>query len=602
MTLPDISPRDAIDAMLVGEDSSLWLAMGRQLVHRRDGEPQSDTTIAVRLDDHDRVAALVEHPRGTVWVATRTGRLLRLRANDSGEADNSVTIERHILPGGLPTGAEITSICPAHDGGLWMAVRNSGLWRFREGRWSRIDGRHRLPSTRFTAIVRDQHSLLWCGFDGGLFIADTAELEAVADGRASQAHCWQFPASDDTSFLREIASPRAAALAAADGGVCFSLRSGLAIGNPAALPRSAAYTVDVQRILVGDRLVAESDPLVVNDESFPRYVMLPQQPREITIEYAVRSFISPTNTAVFHQLVGVDSDWVPASASFSARYASLPTGRHEFRLRSSDHRGQGTKRTIVVCEVPPAVWEKGWFRGAAILFVAGCGGLVVAGLQSLRSRNRMARLRQQAAVDKERMRIARDMHDDVGTSLNQIALLAEVARQESAPGVSERLDCVVAIARQTMASFDELVWAVNPENDSLPHLLSYVIQHATEVLGRFSIQSRVVMPPVFPEVPVAADVRHAILMIVKEAVANIVAHAQASRVEIATACDGGRLTITLTDNGRGIMAGNHGGGLGLQNMQARAETFRGSVRVEPCAAGGTVVRVDLAIPGSATAS
>jgi signal transduction histidine kinase/ligand-binding sensor domain-containing protein len=600
--LPALSSTDAITAMCVSEDSSLWFASGRAVVRYREGESTPDTMLAVSLDDQERVSVLLDHPPGTVCVATSTGRLLRLRVNESADAAGTVTVERHILPGGLPPEVEITSLCKASDDGLWMAVRNSGLWRFRDGRWSPVDGRHGLPSTRFTAVVDDQHGLLWCGIDGGLFIADRAELEAITDGRGSQAHCWQFPASDRTTFLREIATPRAAALVAADGRVCLGLRSGLAIGNPAALPRSGTSRVDVQRILVGDRTVAESDLLVANDEPFAQYVLLPRQPRDITIEYAIHSFMSPSNTAVFHQLVGIDSDWVPASADFSARYASLPTGRHEFRLRSSDHSGQRSERTIVVCEVPPPLWENAWFRGAATLFVAGCGGLAAAGLQALRSRDRIARLRQQAAVDRERMRIARDMHDDVGTSLNQIALLAEVARQKSTPGASERLDDVVAIARRTMASFDELVWAVNPENDSLPHLLSYVIQHATEVLGRFGIQSRVVMAPVFPEVPVAADVRHAILMIVKEAVANIVAHAEASRVEITTACKGGRLTITLTDDGRGIKDGNDSGGLGLQNMQVRAETFQGSVRVEPCETGGTAVRIDLAIPGPATTS
>lgn len=597
---PAWAGRHAVRSLLVADDTSVWAIIGDHIFRRHGGEWSPDAAYRVHLDGATACGALLEHPPGVVWAATRTGQFLRLQATDATADGGPIHVERLTLPEGLPAAAEVTSICRADDGGLWIAVRASGLWRYRQGQWSHVHGGHHLPSTRFTAVVRDHRGMLWCGCDEGLFIASVAELEAVADGLSPRTHCWQFPSGNDTNFLREIASPRAAALLADDGRVYFSLRSGLAIGNPAAIPDSATRPAVVQEIRVAGRHVADGRSSVRGDDAFPTFVVLPAQPRDISIDFAIRSFLKPSNVAVFHQLVGVDSDWVPSSAVSSARYASLPSGRYEFRLRSSDHRGSDEGRTVVICEVPPAFWEYGWFRGAATLFVAGCGGLAFAVVQSLRSRNRMTRLRQQFAVDRERMRIARDMHDDVGTSLNQIALLAEVARQESDPASHDRLEHVVTIARRTMASFDELVWAVNPENDSLPHLLSYVSQYATQVLDQFGIQSRVVMPPVFPEVPITADIRHAILMIVKEAVANIVAHAEASCVEIETACHGRRLTIELADNGRGIAVGTAGTGLGLRNMQARAEEFGGFVRIEPRAGGGTAVRIELALSVPAT--
>lgn len=593
LPLPGWAAGQSIDALLESGDGSLWLAVGNRLVCQQPDHQLTATEEGIRLDDGDQVAAMVEHPVEIIWAVTRAGKLLRLHPNDRRQAARTVAVETHVLPGGLPPESKVTSICRANGGGVWIAVRSSGLWRFQEGQWSAVDGRHDLPTTLFTGAVRDHLGYLWCGCDGGLFIADASELESAADGLAPRVHCWVFPAGGDTNFLREITSPRAATLLADDGCIFFGLRSSLAIGHPAAIPVAASVPIGVRQIRVAGERIAELDSLSTSEEAFPRFVTLPARPRDIEVDYAISSFVTPTNIALFHQLVGIDRDWVQSPSPGSARYAALPAGRYEFRLRSSDHRGKNAAHTAFVCEVPPVVWEQAWFRAGAVLLVTACGLLGFAGAQAVRSRSRVAHLRQQAVIDQERMRIARDMHDEVGTSLNQIALLAEVARQESRPEGREQLDGVVTIARRTMAAFDELVWAVNPENDSLPHLLSYVSQYATEVLTQFGIRSRVMMAPVFPEVPVTADVRHAILMIVKEAVANIVAHAGARCVEIKTVCHAGRLMITLTDDGQGLGAETKRTGQGLRNMQARAEAFGGSFQIESLATGGTAVKVEL---------
>lgn len=594
VVLPAWAAGHPVKSLLVAEDSSVWVAIGDRLLRHRGGEWFPDTEHGFHFDGASGFAALLEYPPGVVWAATRTGQLLRLEANDANAAGNTVKVERLTLPGGLPAAAEVTSVCGADDGGLWIAVRASGLWRYRQGHWSHVDSRHHLPSTRLTAVVRDHGGRLWCGCDEGLFVADGAELEAVADGLSTRTHCWQFPSDPETNFLREIASPRAAALVADDGRVYFSLRSGLAIGNPAAIPDSATYPVGVQEICVADRPVADANPAVRGDEAFPSFVVLPPQPRDIRIDYGVCSFITPSNTAVFHQLVGVDSDWVPASATSSAWYSALPSGRHEFRLRSSDHRGMDEGRTVVVCEVPPAFWEYGWFRGAATLFVAGCGGLGVAGIQSLRSRYRMNRLRQQAAVDGERIRLARDMHDEVGTNLTQIALLAEVAKDDAATSQTERLDTIARISRDTVTALDELVWAVDPGNDTLPHLLSYACRYASEMLRGFGIACEVDAPAHLPPIATPGHFRRGVLLVVKEAVTNILAHARARNVTVRITIDQVFLRLSISDDGMGIQKGPMSGGAGLGNMRHRAAELRGECRIEPGFTGGTVV--SLAVP------
>ncbi|MCX7411878.1 MAG: ATP-binding protein [Planctomycetia bacterium] len=191
------------------------------------------------------------------------------------------------------------------------------------------------------------------------------------------------------------------------------------------------------------------------------------------------------------------------------------------------------------------------------------------------------------------------MHDEVGTSLTQIALLADLMQAErGADANAERLATVADISRQTVASMEELVWAVTPANDTLGHLIGYIGPWVNQTLDRFGIHCVVESPATVADVPASAEFRRNILLVIKEAVSNVVEHSKATEVRLVIACDGGRLRLVLTDNGAGIHPSSQRVGYGLANMRRRAEDLGGTCRITAGPEGGAVIALDSPLPSS----
>lgn len=235
-------------------------------------------------------------------------------------------------------------------------------------------------------------------------------------------------------------------------------------------------------------------------------------------------------------------------------------------------------------------------RAAFIAAVAAAAALSGLGIASWRGRRHLERLAREAAVERERTRIARDMHDEVGTSLTQVALLAELALGDPEPAAAaERLGEVVKISRQTVASLDELVWSVNPVNDTLAGLLDHLTQCVLDGLAPLGIICRIDMPESPPPVAAPADFRRQVLLMVKEVCANLARHAGANEARFTAAVRHGWLQLRLSDDGRGrppdLVPGQ-----GIANMRRRAEALGGSCTIEDGAGGGTVVTFELPLP------
>jgi signal transduction histidine kinase len=208
-------------------------------------------------------------------------------------------------------------------------------------------------------------------------------------------------------------------------------------------------------------------------------------------------------------------------------------------------------------------------------------------------------LQQQTALQKERARIAKDIHDDLGASLTQIAYLGELAHlnRKEPEKVEERIGNMSATARQAVKSLDEIVWAVNPRNDTLAHLIDYINQFAFGYLRLAGIRVRLDFPGQIPQRELSADLRHNIFLTVKEALHNVVKHARATEVRLTAAVTEQALEIGVEDNGCGF-AGEPDDAQadGLRNMRQRMADIGGECRVESRAGGGTKVVLHLLWP------
>jgi signal transduction histidine kinase len=202
------------------------------------------------------------------------------------------------------------------------------------------------------------------------------------------------------------------------------------------------------------------------------------------------------------------------------------------------------------------------------------------------------------AIEQDRLRIARDMHDDIGARLTHMALLAD--RLKRSPGHDPALLTKLAgEARGTVGALDQIVWAVNPRHDTLGSLSDYLCNHATGYLADAGLSCHFESPPSDRESVLPFAIRHPLLMAVKEALQNVVKHAGASRVTISLHSKGDAIELDVTDNGKGIAHDEDDSGDGLANMRGRLAEIGGTCTIGPSPAGGT--RVTLLVPWTAGA-
>jgi signal transduction histidine kinase len=215
--------------------------------------------------------------------------------------------------------------------------------------------------------------------------------------------------------------------------------------------------------------------------------------------------------------------------------------------------------------------------------------------REIRERERAER---QHALEAERTRIARDLHDDLGASLTEISVMAGIG-QRPIPEDGSPAKLFRAIANKTrslVAALDIIVWAVDPEDNSLQTLADYLSGFAREFLAHSGMTCRFKVPVTFPAVTLDGQVRHGLLMAVKESLNNIVRHAEATEVEFGMAVVEGTLEIVIADNGQGFDPAMERDGHGLKNLYARLGKLGGNCVVESRVGGGTIVKIRLALP------
>ncbi len=219
----------------------------------------------------------------------------------------------------------------------------------------------------------------------------------------------------------------------------------------------------------------------------------------------------------------------------------------------------------------------------------------------IRERERFER---HAALETERSRIARDLHDDLGSSLTEISVLASSGQlpQASVMSHSSLFQSISTRARSLIAALDVIVWAVDPEDNSLQSLADYLTGYTNDYFSHTQIACRFKVPVSFLPITLEGRVRHDLLMAVKEALNNIVRHSQATELEFRLDVVDGRLEIDIADNGKGIEAGAQSSGHGLKNLSTRLNKLGGQCTVEPRTTGGTIVKIRLPLAASAVIS
>jgi signal transduction histidine kinase len=225
-----------------------------------------------------------------------------------------------------------------------------------------------------------------------------------------------------------------------------------------------------------------------------------------------------------------------------------------------------------------------------LLLLAGATA-VVRYLSQRRLREQVRQMQQQAALDRERARIARDMHDTLGASLTQINLLGELASRVATRQrqVTDYVRKMTNSSHALVQQLDEIVWAVDPENDTLDDLATYISQFAAEFLAESPIRFRMKAPAILPHLRLTTDVRHNLFLAVREALNNVVRHSGATEATVTLRVEGEAVIIVIADNGRGFDVISAKGRHGLANLNQRLSEIGGNCRIESEPGHGTKV-------------
>ena len=285
-----------------------------------------------------------------------------------------------------------------------------------------------------------------------------------------------------------------------------------------------------------------------------------------------------------------------------ADYPQLPPGNYRFRVAAAKANGEltGAEVSLPIVVVVPLSRQWGFWL-TLVLSAGGAAGWLGQFVVRRRMLQRLAEIEQQQTLERERSRIARDLHDDIGAGLTEIAMQSDWVRRDLAQGATadtqRRIDRVCQSAIELTRSVDEIVWAVNPANDTLDRFANYLTQSAKLFLDAAGLRARFDMPPELPPTALAGKTRHYLFLAVREALNNVTKHAHADLVRIELRVDAAALHIAVEDNGCGFTpadAGATGTHEGLESMRQRMEEIGGQFRLTSQPGKGT--RADFLLP------
>jgi signal transduction histidine kinase/ligand-binding sensor domain-containing protein len=578
-----------------------------------------------------------EDSRGDIWFTLiavenslvrwerRTGRLVAYTTAD-----------------GLPRFNGPMSFGEDSHGNVWFGYYFGGLARYRNGSFRLFTERDGLPISRINDLLTDSRGRLWIATSGrGLLYLDDTNAEAptfhglsTADGLSSnQPLCLAedrfgrvyvgtgrgINRIERSGAIRIFAEQDGLpgnhitrCTVDARGDLWFITRNTLLRFVPEPDRPAAPPTVLIDRILVNG--VAEE--ISELGEAEPQALELRSTERQVEVDFFALASDGAQNLRYQYRL---DSQNWSAPTADQILHLDLSPGTRTLSVRAITSNGLASRQPASVrLTVVPPVWLRWWFIGLVVSAV----GLAVSGL----NRYRMARLREVNAalaearraeealgrsrderlgeLERVRTRIATDLHDDIGSSLTQIAVLSEVARRSGDNG-AQPIERVITISNELVETMSDIVWAINPKKDHLSDLLQRMRRFASDILTAKQVGFTFGAPGSDRDVSLGANIRREVFLIFKECIHNVVRHSDCTHVDIAFGLDEDNLVLSVCDNGKGFDAAGSPstvsrsaarGGNGLASMRRRADEMGGRLDIVSRPGAGATATLRLALP------
>ena len=311
-------------------------------------------------------------------------------------------------------------------------------------------------------------------------------------------------------------------------------------------------------------------------------IELEHDTRALTIEFGTRGFVQGQGIRFAYRVLDIDSNWSNLGSSSRLDLNDLPAGDHRVQLRANNGGSAWTAEPLSLSvRVLPPFWSTWWFRSALLLGIAAALYFFVRGYVNERLREQRELLEREQAILAERMRIAGDMHDDLGAGLSALKLKSEMAlRVEKDPLKRQQLGALASSAGELIGSMRQIIWTMNTDQSSLADLVSYTTNYTRSYCEQNGLTPEVITAKEWPAYQLTSEQRRNIFLVVKEALHNVVKHANAKTVRLVISCDDD-LLVDLQDDGVGLPTNSQESvGNGLRNMRKRIDALGGTLGLE----------------------
>jgi signal transduction histidine kinase/ligand-binding sensor domain-containing protein len=566
--------REERDGRLIGlhtdRKKHLWCVVGNSLAVIDVGTPPRliRRIASPPLAQNVFVNALWEDRRQNVWIGDYSQGLFLL-PHDSKPQDSLTHFTQN---DGIPAGG-IRSITEDNAGRIWIGTRYGGVAVFDDGRFTTISTQNGLLSNHVRSIARDSTGVMWLGTSlGPMFVEgqDTRRMGWNNELLGTQVNaCGVHPA----------------------GFLWFATSTGMTLYDHS---RHRVNThpppAYITSFVVNGEALEVASPLT-----------LPYDRNTCVINFIGISLRDPDAVRYRYRLTGVDSAWSAPTAQRSVTFAALRHGTYRFEVRAINADGvESAAPATFSFTIHPPFWQRLWFiGGVAIVLLTGFAG-AVRYISIQRLQRKVQELEKERAVQLERERtrdhIARDLHDDVASTLGSVVIYSEsLKRQMEQQGQSAELaDRIGSLSQEAQEALGDIVWSTSPTHDTLKDFLTRISDVTVEICSFRGIAYTLTMPSTVPDSVLQNDVRKNLLLIFKEAMNNIVKHSAATAIAVTAEVTSEGFRLTIADNGKGFAVEEHdvaSRGHGLRNMRKRAEEIGADLTIHSAPGSGSSVAI-----------
>lgn len=560
--------QNGVNTMFFDRDNDLWV--GADYLDRYDHRTKrfihyDSTKLGTDNFNSKNIQSITQDSSGALWIATFGRSLYRL--------DKKTNAVRQYRTLGV-----LYCLHTDLSGTIWIGSFGRGLFRYNPTtddfeNFTESDG---LPSNFIKGIITDDRGDLWLSTSKGIsrFNLKDRSFRNYDPGDGLQAY--EFRTAS-----------------------CFKGRSGKIYfggvnGFNAFFPDSLHDNPIVPPVLLTSFKIFDKPFDVGASLSTLPEIKLSYWQDFFSFEFVALNFTSPEKNRYAYKLEGFDKEWIACGIRRYANYTHLDGGEYIFRVKASNNDNVWNEAgTSIRLVISPPFWKTWWFLTALGTFVC----IAIYSLYRYR-------VEKMLEVERTRAAISSDLHDDIGTSLTRIALFSDLAKREArsnVPTMYDRLDVIADISRSMLDQMNDIVWSVNPDNDSLQNMVLRMEDLAVKLFDAGGIEYHISLPPYVHDNKLPMAVRRNIFLVFKEMINNVIKHSQCDRADIAISFDSssqtGTLTIVVSDDGKGFEPAREYPGNGLKNMRMRAQSIGGTVSIASAENGGA--RSTLIVPLSA---